>query len=93
MDAVDREELIGLLTEAPMRDVAFRPHRRRRGPAPDRGTDSAAGPLVEHLYRCGIRWSRLPPRAAPYNIRISYVFIRLFRWLVEILSLLRRRLV
>jgi hypothetical protein len=28
MDAVDREDLIGLLAEALMRDAAFCPHRR-----------------------------------------------------------------
>lgn len=63
MDAVDREELIGLLSEALMRDAAFRPHRRHWAADADRQLEArvcAAG-LVEHLYRCGIRWWRVPP--------------------------------
>jgi hypothetical protein len=69
MDAVDREELIRLLTEALMRDCAFRPHRRHWAADATRrrleARTCAAG-LVEHLYRCGIRWSRLPP-APPHK--------------------------
>jgi hypothetical protein len=69
MDAVDREEMIGLLAEALMRKSAPRggiamPHfvpAAATGPP----TRIAAG-LVEHLYRCGIRWSRLPP-APPHR--------------------------
>ena len=65
MDAVDRDELTDLQAEALMRDAAFRPPRRHRGAddADQRRLDArvcAAG-LVEHLYRCGIRWSRRPP--------------------------------
>jgi hypothetical protein len=36
MDAVDREELIGLLSEALMRDAAFRPRRRHWAADADR---------------------------------------------------------
>jgi hypothetical protein len=36
MDAVDREELIGLLAEALMRDAVFRPRRRHRAADADR---------------------------------------------------------
>jgi hypothetical protein len=63
MDAVDREDLIGLLAEALMRDAVFRPRRRHWAADADRRLKArmcAAG-LVEHLHRCGIRWSRLPP--------------------------------
>ena len=69
MDAVDREELIRLLTQALMRDAAFRPRRRNRAADADRRRIEArtcAAGLVEHLYRCGIRWSRLPP-APPHK--------------------------
>jgi hypothetical protein len=69
MDAVDREELIGLLAEALMRDSAFRPHGRHWAAAADRRRLEArmcAAGLVEYLYRCGIRWSRLLP-APPHR--------------------------
>ena len=69
MDAVDREELIRLLTAALMRDAAFRPHRRHWATDEDRRQLAAricAAGLVEHLYRCGIRWSHLPP-APPHR--------------------------
>jgi hypothetical protein len=72
MDAVGREELIGLLTEAPMRDAAFRPHRRHRAADVDRRRLEAricAAGLVEHLYRCGSPAGRSTARAARYNIR------------------------
>jgi hypothetical protein len=64
MDAVDRDELIGLLAEALMRDAAFRLRRRHWAVDGDRRRLEAracAAGLVEHLHRCGIRWSRLPP--------------------------------
>jgi hypothetical protein len=66
---VDREELIGLLAEALMRDTAFRPHRRHWAADADRVRLEArmcAASLVEHLHRCGLRWSRLPP-APPHR--------------------------
>ena len=69
MDAVDREELIRLLTEALMRDCAFRPHRRHWAADATRRrleAQTCAAGLVEHLYRCGIRWSCLPP-APPHK--------------------------
>jgi hypothetical protein len=69
MDAVDREELISLLSEALMRDAAFRPRRRHWAADADRRRLEArvcAAGLVEHLYHCGIRWSRLPP-APPHR--------------------------
>jgi hypothetical protein len=69
MDAVDREILIDLLTEALMRDSSFRPRHRNWAADADRRQLAAricAAGLVEHLYRCGIRWSRLPP-AAPHK--------------------------
>jgi hypothetical protein len=69
MDAVDREELIGLLTEALMRDAVFRPRRRHWAADADRCRLEArmcASGLVDHLYRCGIRWSRLTP-APPHR--------------------------
>jgi hypothetical protein len=69
MDAVDREEMIGLLAEALMRDAAFCPRRRYWAADADRCRLEAricAAGLVEHLYRCGIRWSRLPP-APPHR--------------------------
>jgi hypothetical protein len=69
MDAVDRETLIDLLAEALMRDSAFRPRRRNWAADADRRQLAAricAAGLVEHLYRCGIRWSRLPP-APPHR--------------------------
>jgi endonuclease YncB( thermonuclease family) len=52
-NAVDREELIGLLTEALMRDSAFRPHRRHWAADADRRrleAEVCAAGLVEHLY-------------------------------------------
>jgi hypothetical protein len=64
MDDVDREELIRLLSDALMRDAAFRPHRRHWAADADRRQLEAricATGLVDHLHRCGIRWSRLPP--------------------------------
>ena len=69
MDAVDSEELIRLLTEALMRDAAFRPRGRNWALDADRRQLAAricAAGLVEHLYCCGIRWSRLPP-APPHK--------------------------
>ena len=69
MDAVDREELMGLLAEALMRDSAFRLRRRHWAADADRcrlEAQTCAAGLVEHLYRCGIRWSRLPP-APPHK--------------------------
>jgi hypothetical protein len=69
MDVVDRDTLIGLLAEALMRDAAFRPRRRNWAIDADRRRIDAwicAAGLVEHLYRCGIRWSRLPP-AQPHK--------------------------
>ena len=69
MDAVDREELIGLVAEALINDAAFRPHRRNWAADADRRRIEArtcAVGLVEHLHRCGIRWSRLPP-AQPHR--------------------------
>jgi hypothetical protein len=64
MDAVDSEELIRLLTEALMPDSAFRPRGRNWALNEDRRQLAAricAAGLVEHLHRCGVRWSRLPP--------------------------------
>jgi hypothetical protein len=64
MDAVDREDLIGLLTETLMRDPTFRPRRRHWAADADGRQIEArtcASSLVDYLYRCGIRWSRLPP--------------------------------
>ena len=69
MDAVDREELIGLLAEALVRHSAFRPHRRHWAGDADRRRLEArmcAAGIVEHLHRGGIRWSRLPP-APPHR--------------------------
>jgi hypothetical protein len=69
MDAVDREELVDLLAEALMRDVTFRPRRCHWAADADRCRLEArmcATGLVDHLYRCGIRWSRLPP-APPHR--------------------------
>jgi hypothetical protein len=71
MDAVGREELIDLLAEALMRDPGFRPRRRHWAADADRRRLEArmcAAGLVEHLHRCGIRWSRLPP-APPHRTR------------------------
>jgi hypothetical protein len=69
MDAVDREDLIGLLAEALIRDSAFLPHGRHWAADADRRRLEArmcAAGLVNHLHRCGIRWSRLPP-APPHR--------------------------
>jgi hypothetical protein len=67
MRTVDREELIGLLAEALMNDAAFRQRRRHWAIDTDRRRLEAricAAGLVEHLYRCGIRWSRATRQAA-----------------------------
>jgi endonuclease YncB( thermonuclease family) len=56
MNAVDREELIGLLAEALMRDATFHPGRRHWAADADRCRIDArvcAAGLVEHLHRCG----------------------------------------
>jgi hypothetical protein len=69
MNAVDREDLIGLLTEALMRDAVFRPHGLHWAANADRCRLEArmcASGLIDHLYHCGIRWSRLPP-APPHR--------------------------
>jgi hypothetical protein len=69
MDAVDRDELIVLITEALMRDSRFRPPHRHWAADADRRQLEArmcAAGLVEHLHRCGIRWSRLLP-APPHR--------------------------
>jgi hypothetical protein len=69
MEAVDREDLIGLVSEALMRDALFRSRRRHWAADADRCRLEAricATGLVEHLHRCGIRWSRLPP-APPHR--------------------------
>ena len=69
MNAVDREELIGLLAEALMRDTVFLPRGRHWAADADRRRIEArtcATGLVDHLCRCGIRWERLPP-AQPHR--------------------------
>ena len=69
MDTIDREELIRLLAQALMRDAAFRPRGRNWALNEDRRQLAAricAAGLVEHLYRCGIRWSCLTP-APPHK--------------------------
>ena len=63
MDTIDREELIRLLAQALMRDAAFRPLDADRRQLAAR--ICAAG-LIDHLYRCGIRWSRVSP-APPHK--------------------------
>ena len=70
MDTIDREELIRLLAQALMRDAAFRPRGRNWALLDaDRRQLAAricAAGLIDHLYRCGIRWSRVSP-APPHK--------------------------
>ncbi|MGZ9021204.1 MAG: hypothetical protein ACXW3S_14870 [Rhodoplanes sp.] len=52
-----------------MRDAAFRLRRHNWAADADRRrleAQACAAGLVEHLYRCGIRWSRLTP-APPHR--------------------------
>jgi hypothetical protein len=61
--------VLGLLAEALMRDAVFRPRRRFWAADADRCRLEArvcAAGLVEHLHRCGIRWSRQQP-APPHR--------------------------
>ena len=61
---VTREELERLVAEALMRDHTFRPRRRNWNETTEqdeRHARVAAAAIVTYLYRCGLRWEKLPP--------------------------------
>jgi hypothetical protein len=63
---VTREELERLVAEALMHDPMFRPKRRTWNETREQDERRArvtAAAIVTYLYRCGLRWEKLP--AAP----------------------------
>jgi len=61
---MDRPELVCLVKEALLRNRLFRPHRKDwavHRADDERREQSIARAIVDHLQRCGVRWSKKPP--------------------------------